>query len=66
EQFYTYLKDSFDVLYAEGETAPKMMSVGMHCLVHAENLRSCKPGRRRAAGHEILSQNTCADRRAVK
>ncbi|WP_075183504.1 allantoinase PuuE [Pantoea sp. 1.19] len=31
EQFYTYLKDSFDVLYAEGETAPKMMSVGMHC-----------------------------------
>ncbi|MCS6037666.1 hypothetical protein LNQ52_24720 [Klebsiella pneumoniae subsp. pneumoniae] len=28
EQFYTYLKDSFDVLYAEGETAPKMMSVG--------------------------------------
>ncbi len=23
EQFYTYLKDSFDVLYAEGETSPK-------------------------------------------
>jgi putative urate catabolism protein len=31
EQFYTYLKDSFDVLYAEGETAPKMLSVGLHC-----------------------------------
>ncbi len=31
EQFYTYLKDTFDVLYAEGETAPKMMSVGLHC-----------------------------------
>ena len=31
EQFYTYLKDSFDVLFAEGETAPKMMSVGLHC-----------------------------------
>ncbi len=31
EQFYQYLKDSFDVLYAEGETAPKMMSVGLHC-----------------------------------
>lgn len=29
--FYTYLKDTFDVLYAEGETAPKMMSVGLHC-----------------------------------
>ena len=31
DQFYTYLKDAFDVLYAEGETAPKMMSVGLHC-----------------------------------
>ena len=30
-QFYAYLKDSFDVLYAEGETSPKMMSVGLHC-----------------------------------
>lgn len=30
-QFYDYLKDSFDLLYAEGETAPKMMSVGLHC-----------------------------------
>jgi allantoinase len=31
EQFFGYLKDSFDVLYAEGETSPKMMSVGLHC-----------------------------------
>lgn len=31
DQFLTYLKDTFDVLYAEGETAPKMMSVGLHC-----------------------------------
>ncbi len=31
EQFYTYLKDSFDVLYEEGKTNPKMMSVGLHC-----------------------------------
>lgn len=31
DQFYTYLKDAFDVLYAEGGTAPKMMSVGLHC-----------------------------------
>lgn len=31
EQFFTYLKDSFDALYAEGESAPKMMSVGLHC-----------------------------------
>jgi putative urate catabolism protein len=31
DQFYAYLKDTFDTLYAEGETAPKMMSVGLHC-----------------------------------
>jgi putative urate catabolism protein len=32
DQFYAYLKDSFDYLYAEGErSAPKMMSVGLHC-----------------------------------
>ena len=33
EQFYAYLKDSFDVLYAEGATAPKMLSVGLHCRI---------------------------------
>jgi len=31
DQFFAYLRDSFDLLYAEGETAPKMMSVGLHC-----------------------------------
>jgi putative urate catabolism protein len=31
DQFFAYLKDSFDTLYAEGRTAPKMMSVGLHC-----------------------------------
>jgi putative urate catabolism protein len=35
EQFFTYLRDSFDVLYAEGDPAgldaPKMLSVGLHC-----------------------------------
>ena len=32
DQFFAYLKDSFDVLYQEGEAgAPKMMSVGLHC-----------------------------------
>jgi len=33
EQFFAYLRDSFDTLHAEGETAPKMMSVGLHCRV---------------------------------
>ncbi|MDO6458242.1 allantoinase PuuE [Celeribacter halophilus] len=32
EQFFTYLKDAFDVLYAEGtESTPKMMNIGLHC-----------------------------------
>ena len=31
DQFFTYLKDSFDTLYAEGDTAPKMLSIGLHC-----------------------------------
>jgi peptidoglycan/xylan/chitin deacetylase (PgdA/CDA1 family) len=31
DQFYTYLKDTFDMLYQEGASAPKMMSIGLHC-----------------------------------
>ena len=32
DQFFAYLRDSFDVLYQEGEKgSPKMMSVGLHC-----------------------------------
>jgi allantoinase len=31
EQFFTYLRDTFDVLYAEGAERPKMMSIGLHC-----------------------------------
>lgn len=42
EHFYQYLKDSFDVLYAEGEDSPKMMSIGMHCRLLG------RPGRIRA------------------
>ena len=42
KQFYHYLRDSFDVLYAEGEQAPKMMSVGLHCRLIG------RPGRFRA------------------
>jgi putative urate catabolism protein len=38
-QFLQYLKDSFDVLYAEGAHTPRMMSVGLHCRI------SGRPGR---------------------
>jgi putative urate catabolism protein len=32
-QFFDYLKDTFDTLYAEGEACPRMMSVGLHCRI---------------------------------
>ena len=31
DDFFKYLKDSFDTLYNEGEIHPKMMSIGLHC-----------------------------------
>ena len=31
EQFFSYLKDTFGVLYREGEETPRMMSIGLHC-----------------------------------
>lgn len=42
DEFFEYLRDSFDVLYAEGAEAPKMMSIGMHCRLLG------RPGRMRA------------------
>ena len=41
-EFFDYLRDSFDVLYAEGADQPKMMSIGMHCRILG------RPGRLRA------------------
>ena len=42
DPFFQYLRDAFDVLYAEGEEAPKMLSIGMHCRLLG------RPGRMRA------------------
>jgi putative urate catabolism protein len=42
DEFFCYLRDSFDVLYAEGEERPAMLSVGMHCRLLG------RPGRMRA------------------
>jgi putative urate catabolism protein len=44
-QFFDYLKDSFDLLYAEGEIAPKMMTVALHCRI------SGRPARAAAVAH---------------
>ena len=42
EDFFSYLRDAFDVHYAEGDERPSMMSVGMHCRLLG------RPGRLRA------------------
>ena len=41
EDWYTYTRDAFDVLYAEGAERPRMMSVGLHCRLMG------RPGRAR-------------------
>ncbi|WP_028476870.1 allantoinase PuuE [Nocardia sp. CNY236] len=41
EEFFSYLKDAFDVLYAEGVAgAPKMLSVGLHCRLSGRPART--------------------------
>ena len=42
DDFFTYLRDSFDVLYAEGDEQPCMLSIGLHCRILG------RPGRMRA------------------
>lgn len=42
EEFFSYLRDAFDVHYAEGAEFPSMMSIGMHCRLLG------RPGRFRA------------------
>ena len=38
--FFEYLKDTFDCLYEEGQSSPKMMSVGLHCRITGRPARS--------------------------
>jgi len=33
EQFFVYLRDAFDVLYAEGAEHPKLLNIGLHCRI---------------------------------
>lgn len=56
EQFYQYLTDAFDVLYEEGATQPKMMSVGLHCRLAG------RPGRAKAVARflEYVKQHELA------
>ena len=46
DEFFTYLRDAFDVLYAEGVSgAPKMLSVGLHCRLVGRPARTAALGR---------------------
>ncbi len=40
EDFFNYLKATFDQLYAEGETAPRIMSVGLHARISGRPARA--------------------------
>lgn len=55
DQFFAYLKDSFDVLYREGEARPRMMSIGLHCRLAG------RPGRT-AALERFLDYATSRER----
>jgi len=56
DQFESYLKDSFDMLYAEGQDgAPKMLSIGLHCRLAG------RPGRAAALKRAIGYMRSHAD-----
>jgi len=54
DQFLAYLRDTFDVLYREGEARPRMMSVGLHCRLAGRPGRTAAVDRflDYACGHE--------------
>jgi peptidoglycan/xylan/chitin deacetylase (PgdA/CDA1 family) len=54
DQFFHYLRDTFDILYAEGEERPKMMSVGLHCRLAGRpgKLAGLERFLRHALGHQ--------------
>lgn len=55
EEFYTYLRDTFDCLYREGAHRPRMMTIGLHARLIG------RPGRI-AALHRILDYMLAHDR----
>lgn len=55
DQFFNYLRDCFDVLYAEGADKPRMMSVGLHCRIAG------RPGRTAALNRFLDYAGSHAD-----
>ncbi len=61
--FFDVMKDSFDVLYAEGADHPKMMSVGLHTRLAGRPARSAALAR---FVEYATSHRACGTRRAAR
>ena len=61
DQFFTLCRDAFDVLYAEGKTQPKMMSVGLHMRITGHPARAA--GLARFLDHVIRQEDVWVCRR---
>jgi len=61
DQFFTLCRDAFDVLYAEGKTHPKMMSVGLHMRITGHPARAA--GLARFLDHVIRHEDVWVCRR---
>lgn len=61
QQFFTYMKDAFDFLRAEGGTAPKMMSIGLHCRIAGRPARAA--GLERFLDHVLAHDDVWVARR---
>ncbi|HEV2547545.1 MAG TPA: allantoinase PuuE [Stellaceae bacterium] len=55
DDFFAFLKDAFDLLYREGATAPKMMSIGLHARLTGH------PGRAAGFAKFLDHVMTCSD-----
>jgi allantoinase len=61
DQFFTLCRDAFDVLYAEGKTQPKMMSVGLHMRITGHPARAA--GLARFLDHVVRHEDVWVCRR---
>ena len=61
DQWFSFIRDAFDMLYAEGKTAPKMMSVGMHARFIGHPARAV--GLQRVLDHVLKHKDVWVARR---
>lgn len=61
DDWFSFLRDAFDMLYAEGATAPKMMSVGLHMRLVGHPARAA--GLQRFLDHVMRHEDVWVTRR---